>query len=129
MQPRKLADLSAAWVLLAHVQLTAHQHPMASSTELLQPGSPQAVPLQGVVSLQVQDFAFALAEFCKGPVGPFLQPVWVPLDGSPAQEHTSWCPQGGVICKLDERSVFQSISYGVEQHWSHGTSLHCVRYI
>ncbi|KAJ7417647.1 Calcium uptake protein 3, mitochondrial [Pitangus sulphuratus] len=44
---------------------------------------------------RVQDFA--LAEFHKGPIGPFPQPVWVPLDGSPA--HTSWCPKGG-DCKL-----------------------------
>lgn len=47
--------------------------------------------LQGVVSLQVQDFA--LAEFPKGAVGPFLQPVWVHLDGSPAHRHISWCPR------------------------------------
>lgn len=111
MQPGRLVVLSAAQVLLAHVQLTAHQHPVASSTELLQPSSPQAVSLQGLVSLQVQDFA--LAEFRKGPAGPFiapLQPVWVPLDSSLAHKHISWCPQGGVICKHDERSLFQSIS-------------------
>lgn len=50
------------------------------------------------------DFAFVLVEFHKVIVDPFLQPVLVPLDGSPAPEHVSWSPQFAVICKCDETS-------------------------
>ncbi|XP_009069257.1 PREDICTED: palmitoyltransferase ZDHHC2-like, partial [Acanthisitta chloris] len=59
---------------------------MASSAELLQLSS----PLRGLVPLQVQDFAFTLAEFHKGSVGPFLPSVWVPLDSSPVHRNTNW---------------------------------------
>lgn len=60
----------------------------------------QAVPWQGLASLQAQDFAFT--EFCKGPIGPTLPRVWVPLDSSPAQEHTRWYSQHSVICIIFE---------------------------
>lgn len=50
------------------------------------------------------DFAFVLVEFHKVIVDPFLQPVSVPLDGSPAPEHVSWSPQFAVICKRDKTS-------------------------
>lgn len=46
-------------------------------------------------------------EFRKGPIASFPQPVMVPLKGSP--EHTSCCPEAGVICKLDNRSLFQGV--------------------
>jgi len=42
----------------------------------------QPIQVRGVIPLQVQDFV----ELHEIPVGPFLQPVEVPLDGST----TSW---------------------------------------
>ena len=40
----------------------------------------------------MQDLLFAFMEFHKGPVGPFLQPVFVPRDGDPALKHISASP-------------------------------------
>lgn len=37
----------------------------------------------------MQDLVFDLIEFHKAPVGPFLQPVFVPRDGDPALKHIS----------------------------------------
>lgn len=35
-----------------------------------------------VIPLQIQDLVFPFAELHEVPFGPFLLPVWVPLDGS-----------------------------------------------
>lgn len=45
--------------------------------------SPQHVLLIGVFPPQVQELAFPFAELHKVPVGPFLQPVDVPLMAAP----------------------------------------------
>lgn len=49
-------------------------------TAAFQLGSSQLVVVPGVVPSQGQDFALPLVELHEGPVGPFLQPVQVPLD-------------------------------------------------
>lgn len=67
-----------------------------SSRNAAQPVSTQPIlSLQGVISSQLQDFAFILAEFHYVPVGLFLQRVEVLLQGSPAHpavESISWSP-------------------------------------
>lgn len=47
-----------------------------------------------------------LVVFHEVPVGPFLQPAWVPLDGSPALQHIYCSPQLEVICKLDKSALY-----------------------
>lgn len=49
---------------------------MASSRELLQPSSPQAVSLHGVASSLVQDFVFALMNFIRAPLVPSPSLSW-----------------------------------------------------
>ena len=74
--------------LMACVQPGAHQHPRVLFYKAaFQLGSPQHILVHGVVPPQVQDFALLLVEPHEVPVSPFLQPVQVPLDGSP----TLWC--------------------------------------
>lgn len=70
--------------LLAHALLTVCHHARGISAVLLpsQAGRPQPGWLQGVLPSQLRDLAFGLAEFCHVLVGPFLQPVWITLNGS-----------------------------------------------
>ncbi|KAK4830703.1 hypothetical protein QYF61_012872 [Mycteria americana] len=71
-------------------------------------GGPQYILVPGVVPAQVQDFVLLLVELHEVPVGLFLLPVEVPLDGS----MTFWCishsSQFGVICKLFEGTLAPS---------------------
>jgi len=76
--------------------------------------------MPGVVPPQVQDSAL-LVELHKVPVGPFLQPVEVPLDSS----MTLWCvshsSQFRIISKLAEGTlcpITQIISKDVEKDWT-----------
>lgn len=46
-----------------------------------------------------------LVVFHEVPVDAFLQPAWVPLDGSPALQHTYCSSQFEVICKLDKSAL------------------------
>jgi len=74
--------------LLAHVQLGVHQESQVLfSKAVFQPFGPQHVLVHGVIPPQVQGLAFPFADLQRTPVHPFLQPVWVPLNGST----TSWC--------------------------------------
>jgi len=63
------------------------------------------VLLSGVVSLQMQDFAFPFGKLHDVPVCPFLQPVEVPLHGSTI----IWCincsSQFRIICRLAEDAL------------------------
>ena len=69
--------------LLAHVQLGVYQDPQVLFYQpAFQLGSPQYVLVHGVVPPQVQELTFLLSAFDYVSVGPFLQSVKVPLDGS-----------------------------------------------
>lgn len=46
-----------------------------------------------------------LVVFHEVPVGPFLQPAWVPLDGTPALQRIYCSAQFEVICKLDKSAL------------------------
>jgi len=83
MQPRiPLALLCCKDTLLAPVQLGLHQAPHVLFCQAaFQLGDSQHTLVHGVVPDQVQDFAL-LVERNEVPVGPFLQPVKVPLDDS-----------------------------------------------
>lgn len=48
-----------------------------------------------------------LAEFTEVPIGPFLQPAWAVLNGSPDLEGLKWSPQFHVEHR-DESTLFSS---------------------
>jgi len=54
----------------------------------------------GVVLSLLQDFALSLVEFHKVPIGPFLQPVKVALEGRMTLWHVSHSSQFSAISKL-----------------------------
>ncbi|KAK4832039.1 hypothetical protein QYF61_020554 [Mycteria americana] len=79
---------------------------------------PQHILVPGVVPSQVQDFALFLVELHEIPVGPLLQPVEVPLNGSTVIWCISHSSQFGVICKLAESTLYpviQMINEDVKQ--------------
>jgi len=74
----------------------------------------------GVIPFQGQDLTSSFAELHEVPVGPFLQPVQVPLDDSMTLWCTSYSLQFCICCKLAEGercSVIQAIHEGTEQYW------------
>lgn len=106
MQPKRLLCLFAAghcWLMLSLLS----RRPQGPFPQTCSPAfSPQPVSLQGVLPPQVQEFACVLYEFHKTPVSPFLQPIYVLLEGGPALEHLNWCSQFGVIYRLDENTLW-----------------------
>lgn len=74
-----------------------------------------------MIPSQMQDFVFAFVELHDIPVRPFLQPVKVPLNSSPALQCADCSPQFGVICTLVENAVCpisQVISEEIKHCWS-----------
>ena len=78
------------------------------------------MPVHGVIPSRMQDSAILLVELHTIPVGPFLQPVHVPLDVSA----TLWCiscsSQFCVSSKLAEGTlcpIIQIINGDVNQYW------------
>lgn len=71
--------------LLAPVQLGVHQDPKVFPLPAVFPlGVPHPVVVPGFVPPLVQDLAFPFVELTEVPVGSFLQPVEVFLNGSMA---------------------------------------------
>lgn len=60
-------------MLPAHIELGVYQDPQVLHYKAaFQPVRPQPMPVQGLVPLQGQDFAFAFVELCEIPDSPFL---------------------------------------------------------
>ncbi|KAF1440525.1 Zinc finger RNA-binding protein, partial [Pygoscelis papua] len=80
--------------LLAHVQLGVRQDPRVLFCQAaFQLGGCQHILVHGVVPRWLQNFALPLVELHEIPIGPFLQPVEVPLDGSTTLWHISHSSQ------------------------------------
>ena len=82
--------------------------PTASPGPFRRAAPHQPVPLQG--------FAAIPAELHHFPAIPLLQPLQVPLDGSPALVVPTDAPQSGVICKLEERVLHHLLQEGPVCH-------------
>lgn len=84
MQPKKLFTFFAAraycWCVFN--LLSCREIKMFFCKAAFHLISPQHNLVHVVVRLQLQGLAFPLVELHEFPVGPFLQPVEVPLDGS-----------------------------------------------
>lgn len=94
--------------LLAPVQLGVHQDPKVFPLPAVFPlGVPHPVVVPGFVPPLVQDLAFPFVELTEVPVGSFLQPVEVFLNGSMAlqwincysQLCTAWVLYTGIHLK------------------------------
>lgn len=83
--------------------------------------SPQHNLVHGIVSLQLQGSAFPLVELHEFPVGPFLQPVEVPLDGSASIWYVKYSFQLCIACKLAEGAhsmpIIQALNEEIKQYW------------
>ena len=91
--------LSCQSTLLAHVQLAVYQNPRVLFCRAAsQPSSPQPASLPEALLSHVQGFTSVLAEFCKLPVGPFLQPVQVPLGEQPCPSPFLTGPPSSASC-------------------------------
>ena len=107
---------------LAHVQLRVCQDLRAFSAK--QPSTWVALSMHWWVGFFSQGLGFAIpfVELHEVPVGSFLQPVKVLLDGS----MTLWCrgchsSQFGVICKHAEGilcTIIQIINEDVKEYWT-----------
>lgn len=62
-----------------------------------------------------------LVEFYDVPVGPFLQPGWIPVDGSPALEQVA-CPPppSGGVHKRPEGTFRILVDTGIQQGMGEG---------
>ncbi|GAB0193852.1 mitochondrial enolase superfamily member 1 [Grus japonensis] len=108
IQPRIPLDcrLCHRDTLLAHVQLAIHQDPQILCSKVaFQLVSHHHVLMPGVVPPQVQDFAFVLVELHEVPVGSFLQPLEVALDGSMILWFINDTCQCCVISKIAEGAL------------------------
>lgn len=108
-KPQEAVSLYCQSTLLAYVQLAVCQDlQVLFSKAALQPNSAQPVQLQGVLLLQVQDFAWVLAHFQKVLVHSYKLPgsPWMPLSilsGSPPAL-LIWCHLLQVTSKANEQS-------------------------
>ncbi|KAK4821791.1 hypothetical protein QYF61_003166 [Mycteria americana] len=107
--------------LLAHIQAAVNQHPQVLLCQAaFQPLFPKPVALHGVVGTQVQDLALGLVEPHTIDLGPWIQPVQVPLQTLPTLEQINTPAQLGVVCKLTEGALdpfVQIIDKDVKQNW------------
>ncbi|KAK4824822.1 hypothetical protein QYF61_019672 [Mycteria americana] len=71
---------------------------------VFEPLWPKPVALHGVVVTQVQDPAIGLVEPHTIGLGPWTQPVQVPLQSLPTLKQINAPTQLGVVCKLKERN-------------------------
>ena len=105
----------------AHIQLGVHQDPQVLFCQAaFQLDNAQHMQMPVVVPSQVQDFALAPVKHHEVPVGPFLQPVEVPLDDSTAPWPISHFSQFCVICKLTEGTLCpftKMINEHIQQEW------------
>ncbi|KAK4808595.1 hypothetical protein QYF61_009898 [Mycteria americana] len=85
--------------LLAHIQAAVNKHPQVLLCQAaFQPLFPKPVALHGVAVAQVQDLALRLVKPHTIDLGPWIQPVQVPLQSLPTHRstadqhfHTTWC--------------------------------------
>ncbi|KAK4811944.1 hypothetical protein QYF61_021175 [Mycteria americana] len=92
--------------LLAHIQEAVNQHPQVLFCwAAFQPLFPKPVALHGVAVAQGQDLALGLVEPHTIDLGPWIQPVQVPLQSLPALQQINAPAQLGVICKLTEGAL------------------------
>ncbi|KAK4829076.1 hypothetical protein QYF61_002020 [Mycteria americana] len=107
--------------LLAHIQAAVNQHPQVLLCQAaFQPLFPKPVALHGVAVAQVQDLALGLVEPRTIDLGPWIQPVQVPLQSLPPLKQINTPTQLGVICKLTEGALdpfVQIIDKDVKQNW------------
>ncbi|KAK4829130.1 hypothetical protein QYF61_002209 [Mycteria americana] len=93
--------------LLAHIQPAVNQHPQVLLCQAaFQPLFPKPVALHGVAVAQVQDLALGLVEPHTIGLGPWIQPVQVPLQSLPTLKQINTPTQLGVVCKLTEAVVY-----------------------
>ncbi|KAK4817189.1 LOW QUALITY PROTEIN: hypothetical protein QYF61_003582, partial [Mycteria americana] len=107
--------------LLAHIQAAVNQHPQVLLCwAAFQPLFPKPVALHGVAVAQVQDLALSLVKPHTIDLGPWIQPVQVPLQSLPALQQINTPAQLGVICKLTEGALdpfVQILDKDVKQNW------------
>ena len=72
--------------------------------------------MHGVVLLQGQDFALPFADLREVPVGPFLQPVEVPLHGSTPIQSVNYSFQFSITCKPAEHALCSMMQVINEEH-------------
>lgn len=66
--------------------------------------SPGCIIVRALLS-SLWDSAFVPAELHKIPVGPFPQPLWVPLNGNSILKDISWSPQFSVFWEPDHSTL------------------------
>ncbi|KAK4814106.1 LOW QUALITY PROTEIN: hypothetical protein QYF61_008201, partial [Mycteria americana] len=105
--------------LLAHIQAAVNQHPQVllcwAAFQLLFP-KPRCM----VAVAQVQDLALILVEPHTIGLGPWIQPVQVPLQSLPTLEQIDTAAQFGIICKLTESALdplIQIPDKDIKQNW------------
>lgn len=107
-------------ILLAHVQLAAHQDMQVIFIRAAPwPASPYSLLLPEVIHSQVQDFAFVLFAFCKPWCIP--QPALVSLNGHPYQQLKYWTPSlmpSENLWTLHHPSI--GIDKVIKQDWTYG---------
>ncbi|KAK4816390.1 hypothetical protein QYF61_016707 [Mycteria americana] len=107
--------------LPACVQLAVKQHPQVLfHRAAFQPLFPKPVALHGVVMTQVQDTTLGLVKPHTIGLGPWIQPVQIPLQSFSTLEQINTPTQLGVICKLTEGTLdpfVQIIDKDIKQDW------------
>ncbi|KAK4814174.1 hypothetical protein QYF61_010006 [Mycteria americana] len=107
--------------LLAHSQAAVNQHPQVLlCLAAFQPLFPKPVALHGVIVTQVQDLALGLVKPHTIDLGPWIQPVQVPLQSLPTLKQINTPAQLGVACKLTEGALdplVQIIDKDIKQNW------------
>ncbi|KAK4818705.1 hypothetical protein QYF61_017926, partial [Mycteria americana] len=98
-----------------------NQHPQVLlCLAAFQPLFPKPVALHGVAVAQGQDRALGLVEPHTTDLGPWIQPVQVPLQSLPTLKQINTPAQLGVICKLTEGALnpfIQIIDKDIKQNW------------
>ncbi|KAK4820021.1 hypothetical protein QYF61_017694 [Mycteria americana] len=107
--------------LLAHIQAAVNKHPQVLLCQAaFQPLFPKPVALHGVAVAQEQDLELGLVKLHTTDLGPWIQPVQVPLQSLPTLQQINTPTQLGVICKLTESALdpfVQIIHKDVKQDW------------
>ncbi|KAK4820326.1 hypothetical protein QYF61_023559 [Mycteria americana] len=107
--------------LLAHIQPAVDQHPQVLLCwAAFQPLFPKPAALHGVAAAQGQDLALSLVEPHTTDLGPWIQPVQVPLQSLPPLQQINTPTQLGVICKLTEGALdplVQVTDKDIKQNW------------
>jgi len=111
--------------LLAHVQPAANQHTKVRFCQAaFQPLLPKPVVLHGVIVTKVQDLELGLVEPHTVGLGPWIQPVQIPLQSLPTLEQIDTPPQLGFICKLTEGAL-HPLTQIISKCWVSGLEPAC----